>query len=58
MTKKEWKNIRVGTKVQLPVFKSQGEIKRINSNCSQVFVLWESGLELPYGRLGLELVQV
>ena len=71
MTKKEWLNIKIGTKVKTDlsaVIKGNngnelrkvtlyGKIVQINSNGSQVKVRWEDGIEIWYGRLGLELVK-
>jgi hypothetical protein len=66
MTKGQWKNIRIGTRVttKLPdlanAMKSvnyYGTVVRVNGNKSQVLVRWGSGSEIWYGRLGIEIAQ-
>ena len=66
MTKKEWQSVCEGTKVTMTIYDHRyrsevryiGYIKRMNSNYSQALVKWDnSGSEIWYGRLGLELVQ-
>lgn len=68
MTKNQWYNIRVGSKVwknhndiewvdgvsKIKQVKLTGVVKTINSNCSQVLVDWGNS-EIWYGRLGIEL---
>jgi len=69
MTKKQWNNITVGTKVWMKHNGLEwvdgkclpktvyliGVIKRINSNGSQALVDWGNN-EIWYGRLSLELM--
>lgn len=71
MTKNEWKTIRVGTKVTKTGYYGRnsdntaltlktliGTVKRINSNCSQILVLWDDdNYDMWYGRTGVELVK-
>jgi len=69
MTKKQWHNITIGTKVWMKhnglewvdekclskTVYLTGAIKRINSNGSQALVDWGDH-EIWYGRLSLELI--
>ena len=66
MTKSEWRNIKVGSKVVHKTWTIiegkpvdiilSGSVIRINSNRSQVLVKWDStDNEIWYGRLGLEI---
>lgn len=70
MTKKQWQNITVGTKVWMKhnglewvdgkclpkTVYLTGIIKRINSNGSQALVNWGGDNEIWHGRLSLELM--
>ena len=70
MTKKEWSNLIVGSKVKTEyndIDRSQepptlikkvslGEVIKFNFGCSQVLVKYESGTEIWKGRLGIEVV--
>lgn len=64
MTKKEWSNIRQGTRVTMTLNDLQGiprqykgTVIRMNSNHSQALVRWDGqDTERWYGRLGIDLL--
>ncbi|MFA6570775.1 MAG: hypothetical protein WCT77_06005 [Bacteroidota bacterium] len=59
MTKKQWGNVWVGSRVTMMLDQKtyKGIVIRVNSNFSQVLVRWdEDNAEIWYGRLGIELL--
>lgn len=72
MTKKEYQNLRVGSKVQMTYndisFKTtpptttkvtqKGVVERFNFGGSQCFIKWENNTEQWHGRLSIDMCQV
>ncbi len=60
MTKNQWRNLIVGSRVTMQINNKvyNGTIVRKNSNWSQVLVKWDdTGNEIWYGRLGIEILE-
>ena len=65
MTKKEFKNLRIGDIIHTSVYNpvkdkidvTQWTVERFNSNGSQVLIKNESGLQVWHGRTSIELIR-
>lgn len=60
MTKNQWRNLIVGSRVTMKITNKvyNGTVIRNNSNWSQVLVKWDDTKdEIWYGRLGIEILE-